>query len=129
MRFPVELWSDPTELRIVRELAEAFPEGPLLLTDGLLNILWLNEEASALFGDRSPALVNRTTYSLLGLEERGPKADALRAALHGEADPWKAMVHLPLAPGPCFAEASAIRREGRLLAGVLRLRVSTAGKA
>jgi len=120
MDFPSELWPDETDLRLVRETADLFADAALTLTDELTNSVYLNDRAERLMGDEGGALVNRAACSLLGYGERGAGPPALEKALLGEAGPWRCAVQLPGATGPVVCEASAIRRDGRLLCGVLR---------
>ncbi|MCC5876792.1 MAG: hypothetical protein JJU11_11285 [Candidatus Sumerlaeia bacterium] len=122
MRFPDDIWPDPTDRQLVDDLVSMFVDTPIILTDKLTNSLWFSDPAEELFGERAEAIVNRVAYSLLGFEDREKQPVRLVSALLGEDDPWRGVVHLPVAEGTrlAFVEASAICRDGVFVCGVLR---------
>lgn len=123
MRFPTELWNDPADCALAKQLADAFAAVPLMLTDKLTNTIFVNEAAEALYGERAEAIINRVAASLLGFGEKANHPDRLVAALLGEAAPWKGAVRVDAVPAPrlVYVEASAVRRGDRLVCGVVRL--------
>jgi PAS domain-containing protein len=109
---------------MVRALVEAFPDHAIMLTDGLINSVYLSPAVESILGERADALVNRLGFSLLGFGERDRLAPGLLEALSGSGEPWEGIVQLQSAAGPrtAFVQASAIRsRAGSLLAGVVRI--------
>ncbi|MEQ8821062.1 MAG: hypothetical protein RLY93_12535 [Sumerlaeia bacterium] len=125
MRFPSELWACGEQARMASSLAELMAAEPLILTDRLTNSIYFNPPAEALFGATGEELVNRVTFSLLGMDGGAqPPPPAMVAALLGEAGPWKALLHLPAEGGArtVICEASAVKdRTGELICGVIRL--------
>ncbi|MBI1291620.1 hypothetical protein GC173_10310 [bacterium] len=124
MRFPDELWPDPAERELVSGLLQAFPEQALILTDRLVNSVYLSDAAERAFGERAEALVNRLGLSLLGFGEKDRIPAGLVEALDGSSSGWEGIVQLQAVGGPlaAFVQASAIRsRSGSLIAGVIRI--------
>lgn len=122
MEFPHHLWEETEDRVLAEALVPMFESYALVLTDRLANTVYLNPRAEALFGDRAGALVNRLSFSLLGYGERDAVPEALTNALLGEGAPWRGVALIHGADGPPhFVEASAVRRGGRLVCGVLRL--------
>ena len=124
VHFPDELWQDDDERRLARQLAEAFDEFPIILTDRLANSVYLSPPAEAIFGDRAEALVNRLALSLLGYGHKERVPPGLLEALLGEGKPWRGVVAIKGSselPRLHFVEASAVVCDGRLVTGLLRI--------
>lgn len=122
MNLPNSLWPNAAELALLEGLTLAFEQHPLLLTDQLVNVVYVNDEAERLLGDRAGAIVNRLSLSLLGFGYREKIPESLLGALLGTAPPWRGVVHVgEEGPVPVFAEASAVVSGGRLVCGVIRL--------
>lgn len=123
MRFPEELWQDPTERRLLADLLALFPSDPVVLTDRLTNSVYFSPAAEALFAAEGDAITNRVAASLLGFGARESAPKALDAALLGESAPWRAAVE-PFGEGPVgtrvVCEASAVRGPRGFVAGLLR---------
>lgn len=124
MRFPAELWNSEQDRQLVRQFLDAFEDHPIVLTDQLANTIYFNNTAEALFGDRAEAVVNRVSFSLLGYGAKENIPEAFIKALLGDAPPWRGVVDLAPEGNPprhYFVEASAIRRAGKLVCGILRV--------
>ncbi len=128
MELPAELWESPDDRRLVQAATDAFATIPLIVTDKLTNAVFLNRRAEELFGENAEALVNRTSYSLLGFGNRGNAPKVLPAALLGESRPWRGVVeiHTPKGREQHAAEASAVLRDGHFVCGLIRLAVKEA---
>jgi PAS domain-containing protein len=126
LELPTGLWSDPEDLRLIDQALGLFPSEPVLLTDRLTNTVYLNPEAERLLGERGEGLVNRVAFSLLGIEKGGRQAAAVADALLGKGHAWRGVVYPEGREDrkPVFCEASAIKRAGRLVCGILRLGAS-----
>lgn len=119
MELPGELWEDPRDRQLAADTVATFGAEAMILTDALGNSIHLTDEACRLFGDRADALVNRQAFSLLGFGEAARMPKALGAALLG-GETWRGTA--PIAGGKRAAvEASAAKRDGRLLFGILRI--------
>jgi len=123
MRFPIELWTDPADAVLAAATAEGFAFFPIILTDKLANAVFINEAAESIFRDRAEALVNRTTFSLLGFEKLECLPEGLTLALQARSTPWRGVVQLDVTGGQerRYVEASAVHRDGELVCGLLRI--------
>ncbi len=121
MKFPNELWSDPKDRELVSAIADAFTDEALLLTDQLINIVWVSPKAEELFQERGEAIVNRLTFSLLGMDDSPPQLDCLKRALSGESAPWRGRAKLD-SQRETFLEASALIGPSGFLCGIIRLK-------
>lgn len=128
MRFPDELWDNPSERAIIQQFVDAFAAYPLVLTDKLANTIYFNQSAESLFQDHAEAIVNRLSFSLLGFGRKETVPPGLISALLGEGAPWRGVVNIADADSPrhLFIEASAIRTREKLLCGVVRFNSSPA---
>lgn len=129
MQFPDSLWTNPEDREIVRRIVDLFDDSPLVLTDRLTNSVYFNAAGEALFSDRGESIVNRAAYSLLGFEAETAIPAALSRALLGEGDAWKGAVHPEGHDAKMLCEASAVRRDDRLLCGVIRFPRASERKA
>jgi hypothetical protein len=118
MELRTELWEDPRDRQLAADTVAAFGADALVLTDSLGNSIHLTDAACRLFGDRAEALVNRQAYSLLGFGEAARMPKALGEALLG-GETWRGTA--PVGGRRAAVEASAVRRDGRLLFGILRI--------
>lgn len=118
MRFPAELWDIESDRQVVEEFLEAFATFPIVLTDRLANTVYFNARAEVLFGERAEEIVNRLSFSLLGYGRKDQAPGGLTEALLGDAGPWRGIAEV--AEVRLFIEASAMRRDGRFLCGVIR---------
>ncbi len=126
MELPHQLWKEDEDRALVFQTVELFHDAALILTDGLANSVFVNEEAAGLFRERGEALVNRAAYSLLGFGTSEKLPAPLESALLAQGPPWRGIVRLgtvehPGNPTTALCEASAINRRGTLVCGILRL--------
>jgi hypothetical protein len=121
VRLPTELWPEPRHGELVAQLADLFAAEPVVLTDRLANAVYFSEAAESLLGDAGAAIVNRTAFSLLGIDDGRPVPEGLPAALLGSRPPWKALVRLPGSGASRWCEASSVQCDGEFVCGLLRI--------
>ncbi len=132
MRFPLELWNNDEErAAVLTRLAEA-PAGPVVVADAIGNVVFLNDAAERLWGERADAMLNRALVSLLGLDARREIADALGRAFDEGRD-WSSAVRIPCqgarkrrAASIQFVFRTARRGAPRILAAVVTLQSAAA---
>ena len=130
MRFPLEIWDTDAERVAVLARAVDSRPGPMAIVDSIGNVVFLNREAEALWGEAPEALINRAIVSLLGLDERRTDADSFGAALEsggvweGEVHPRRAGSKRRLAARQALLDpvaARARRKSERVIAAIVTL--------
>jgi hypothetical protein len=130
LEFPSSLWSAESDRLMAQELVGAFQNEPIILTDELANVVYVNPMAEKLFDENAEALVNRLVFSLLGFGKKGMIPKTLEKALLGEEVPWRGVVDLADAPPTkyFFAHGSAIQAGKHFICGVIRLSAEEASR-
>ena len=123
MEIPLDLWESQEDQQRVVDLITLFEADPLILTDSLANVIYLNDLALGLFTDRAGALINRLSFSLLGFGERTDVPQPFVNALTGEGPAWRGMMNIGTdrTPNIRMINASAVAKEDHFVCGVLRL--------